>query len=120
MIDEQRKELEGKILEVYLIVCKLLNSKLVLKMLMYWLTRVLQLNAEIEEYNKARESEVPLVQEVEAKVKELRQTIPSLNNHQMSLKASIKKMKETAKDMDEKVDLLLLEQLKKLHTWDNF
>ncbi|KAK1374291.1 Nuf2 domain-containing protein [Heracleum sosnowskyi] len=75
MIDEQRKELEAKILE---------------------------LNAEIEEYNKARESEVSLVQEVEAKVKELRQTIPGLNNHQMSLKASIKKMKENAKEMDEK------------------
>lgn len=76
LIDEQRKELEGKISE---------------------------LNAEIEEYNKARESEVPLVQEVEAKVKELRQTIPGLNNHQMSLKASIKKMKENAKEMDEKI-----------------
>lgn len=76
LIDEQRQELEEKILE---------------------------LNAEIEEYNKARESEVPLVQEVEANVKELRQTIPGLNNHQMSLKASIKKMKENAKEMDEKI-----------------
>ncbi|KAL8114679.1 hypothetical protein AgCh_021518 [Apium graveolens] len=76
VIDEQRKELEGKILE---------------------------LNAEIEECNKARESEAPLVQEVEARVQELRQTIPGLNNHQMSLKASIKKMKENAKDMDEKI-----------------
>lgn len=63
------------------------------------------MNSEIEEHDKARESEVPLVQEVEAKVKELRQTIPGLNNHQMSLKASIKKMKENAKEMDEKVQL---------------
>ncbi|WOG88315.1 hypothetical protein DCAR_0207550 [Daucus carota subsp. sativus] len=76
LIDEQRKELEGKIIV---------------------------LNSEIEEHDKARESEVPLVQEVEAKVKELRQTIPGLNNHQMSLKASIKKMKENAKEMDEKI-----------------
>lgn len=77
------------------------------------------MNSEIEEHNKARESEVPLVQEVEAKVKELRQTITGLNNHQMSLKASIKKMKETAKEMDEKVELLLFEHLMKLHTYDN-
>ncbi|KAK1394917.1 Nuf2 domain-containing protein [Heracleum sosnowskyi] len=76
LIDEQRKELNSKISE---------------------------LNVEIEEYNKARESEVPLVLEVEAKVKELRQTIPGLNNHQMSLKASIKKLKENAREMDEKI-----------------
>lgn len=83
---------------------------------MYWLTSVLQLNAELEEYDKAKESEVPLVQEVESKIKELRQTIPGLNNHQMSLKASIKKMKENAKEMDEKVELVLLERLLKLNT----
>ncbi|KAL8116090.1 hypothetical protein AgCh_022545 [Apium graveolens] len=76
LIDDRRKVLEGKTSE---------------------------LNAEIEEYNKARESEIPLVQEVEAKVKELHQTIPGLNSHQMSLKASIKKMKENAKEMDEKI-----------------
>lgn len=62
-----------------------------------------QLNPEIEECNESRESEIPLVQEVDAKVKELRQTIHGLNNHQMSLKASMKKMKEKAKEMDEKV-----------------
>ncbi|XP_074329777.1 kinetochore protein NUF2 homolog isoform X2 [Apium graveolens] len=76
LIDDRRKVLEGKTSE---------------------------LNAEIEEYNKARESSIPLVQEVEAKVKELHQTIPGLNSHQMSLKASIKKMKENAKEMDEKI-----------------
>ncbi|KAG5525882.1 hypothetical protein RHGRI_032245 [Rhododendron griersonianum] len=66
-------------------------------------SRISQLNAEIAEQNELREREMPLVQDVEAKVKELTQIIPGLNNHQMSLKASIKKMKEKAKEMDEKV-----------------
>ncbi|CAK9178167.1 unnamed protein product [Ilex paraguariensis] len=76
LLDEQRQELEA---------------------------RISQLNAEITEYNESREREMPLVQEVDAKVKELRQTIPTLNNHQMSLKASIRKMKEKAKEMDEEI-----------------
>ncbi|XP_059653464.1 kinetochore protein NUF2 homolog isoform X2 [Cornus florida] len=65
--------------------------------------RISQLNAEIAVFDESREMEMPLVQEVDAKVKELRQTIPGLNNHQMSLKASIRKMKERAKEMDEKI-----------------
>lgn len=62
-----------------------------------------QLNEEISECNQLRENEMPLVQEVEAKVKELRQTIQSLNNHQMSLKANVRKMKEKVNEMGEKV-----------------
>jgi uncharacterized coiled-coil DUF342 family protein len=48
------------------------------------------------------------VQEVDAKVKELRmrQTIPTLNNKQMSLKTSLKNLKEKNVEMDEKVSLL--------------
>ncbi|KAI7992511.1 hypothetical protein LOK49_LG12G00194 [Camellia lanceoleosa] len=76
LIDEQRHELEGRISE---------------------------LNSEIAEHNESREREMPLVQDVDSKVKELRQTIPGLNNHQMSLKASIRKMKEKAKEMDDKI-----------------
>ncbi|CAL5434484.1 unnamed protein product [Camellia sinensis] len=76
LIDEQRHELEG---------------------------RISQLNSEIAEHNESREREMPLVQDVDGKVKELRQTIPCLNNHQMSLKASIRKMKEKAKEMDDKI-----------------
>ncbi|KAH7834935.1 hypothetical protein Vadar_021089 [Vaccinium darrowii] len=76
LLDEKRQQLEG---------------------------RISQLNAEIAEQNEARESEKPLVQDVEAKVKELTQIIPGLNNHQMSLKASIRKMKDKAKEMDEKI-----------------
>lgn len=66
----------------------------------------MQLNAEIEECNEARERELPLVQEVDAKVKELRQTIAGLNNHQMSLRTSFRKLKEKTGEMDEKVRLL--------------
>jgi len=50
--------------------------------------------------------ETPFVQEVDAKVKELLQTIPNLNNKQMSLKTSLKQLKEKNVEMDEKVSLL--------------
>ncbi|XP_052184638.1 kinetochore protein NUF2 homolog [Diospyros lotus] len=76
LLDEQRQELES---------------------------RVSQLNAEIAQLNESREQELPLAQDVDAKVKELCQTIPGLNNQQMSLKASIRKMKDKAKEMDEKI-----------------
>ncbi|KAL8153512.1 hypothetical protein V2J09_011272 [Rumex salicifolius] len=66
-------------------------------------TKISQLNAEIAEYNKACEEQLPLVHEAEAKVKQLRQTIPSLNNQQASLRNSLLKMKEKAKEMDEKI-----------------
>ncbi|KAL2477533.1 Kinetochore protein Nuf2 [Forsythia ovata] len=56
--------------------------------------RISQLNAEIAECEESRERELPLVQEVNSKVTELRQTISGLNNHQMSLKTSIKQLKE--------------------------
>ncbi|PSS29160.1 Kinetochore protein NUF2 [Actinidia chinensis var. chinensis] len=76
LLDDQRQELEG---------------------------RISQLDEEIAEHNESRERELPLVQDVEAKVKELHQTIAGLNNHQVSLKASIRKMKDKAKEMDEKI-----------------
>ncbi|KAB1207031.1 hypothetical protein CJ030_MR7G011352 [Morella rubra] len=63
----------------------------------------MQLNAEIEDYNEARERELPLVQDVDAKVKELRLTIAGLNNHQMALRASFRKLKEKTGEMDDKV-----------------
>jgi len=46
---------------------------------------------------------MPSVQEVDAKVKELRQTIANLNNKQMSLRSTIKKLKEKTVEMDDKV-----------------
>jgi kinetochore protein Nuf2 len=57
----------------------------------------------IAECNEAREREMPSVQEVEAQVKELRQTIANLNNKQMSLRSTIKKLKERTVEMDDKV-----------------
>lgn len=66
----------------------------------------LQLNAEITAYNEARERELPVVQEVDARVKELRQTIQDLNKHQMSLRTSLKKLKEKTGELEEKVRIL--------------
>lgn len=68
-----------------------------------WEAKISQLNEEIEGHNEARERELPLVQELDAKVKELRQTIGGLNNHQMSLRASFRKLKEKTGEMDEKI-----------------
>ncbi|XP_065869512.1 kinetochore protein NUF2 homolog [Euphorbia lathyris] len=65
-----------------------------------WEDKISQLNAEIAEYNVARENELPLVQEVDAKVKDLQQTIAGLNKHQVSLSTSLKKLKENSKAMD--------------------
>ncbi|XP_031265907.1 kinetochore protein NUF2 homolog [Pistacia vera] len=68
-----------------------------------WEAKIAQLNAEIATYNEARERELPVVQEVDAKVKELRQTIQDLNKHQMSLRTSIKKLKEKTGELEEKI-----------------
>ncbi|KAJ6716286.1 MEMBRALIN/KINETOCHORE PROTEIN NUF2 [Salix koriyanagi] len=68
--------------------------------------KISQLNAEITEYNDARESGLPLVHEVDGKVKELRQKIADLNNHQMSLRASYRKLKERSSEMDGEVRML--------------
>lgn len=64
------------------------------------------MNAEITAYNEARERELPVVQEVDARVKELRQTIQDLNKHQMSLRTSLKKLKEKTGELEEKVRIL--------------
>lgn len=67
----------------------------------------LQLNTEIAGYNEARERELPLVQEVDSKVKELRQTIASLNNQQASLRVTLRKLKDNSVEVDEKVSAIL-------------
>ncbi|KAK1550882.1 hypothetical protein Q3G72_026391 [Acer saccharum] len=59
-----------------------------------WEAKMSKLDAEIAEYNEARERELPLVEEVDAKVKDLRQNIQDLNKHQVSRRTSIKKLKE--------------------------
>lgn len=65
--------------------------------------KITQLKLAIAECNEAREREMPSVQEVEAQVKELRQTIANLNNKQMSLRSTIKKLKERTVEMDDKI-----------------
>lgn len=50
-----------------------------------------------------KEKDLPLVQELDAKVKELHQNIAGLNSHQMSLRASLRKLKEKTADMDKEV-----------------
>lgn len=66
------------------------------------------MNTDIAGYNEAREKELPLVQEVDFKVKELRQTIASLNNQQASLRVTLRKLKDNAVELDEKVQLYCL------------
>lgn len=61
------------------------------------------MNAEIANYSEERERELPLVQEVDVKVKELHQTIASLNSQQASLRVSLRKLKEKTGEMDEQV-----------------
>ena len=73
------------------------------------------MNAEIAEYNEARERELPLVQEADAKVKELRQTIQDLNKHQVSQRTSIKKLKEKIEEQEKKVRILMASSLYFLH-----
>ncbi|KAE8656143.1 Kinetochore protein nuf2 isoform 3 [Hibiscus syriacus] len=62
-----------------------------------------KLNAEIAGYSEARERELPLVQEVESKVKELHEMICVFNSNQMSLRTSIRNLKEKNGQMDEKI-----------------
>jgi len=67
----------------------------------------MQLEREIAECNEAREREMPLVQEEEAKVNELKQSIVALNKHQSSLRSTCRKLKDRTAEMDEKVSYYL-------------
>ncbi|KAK7399677.1 hypothetical protein VNO78_10865 [Psophocarpus tetragonolobus] len=66
-------------------------------------TTILQLKMEISEFNEAKERDMPLVEEVEVKVKELKQTIATLNNQQSLLRSTLRKLKEKSGEMDEKI-----------------
>ena len=108
LLDDQRNQLEDRISQVSLLVKEQKKAALTANISFYQILfevipYALQLDVEIADHNEAREREMPVVQEVEVKVKELRQTIQSLNNQQMSLRASFRKMKEKVTEMDEKV-----------------
>lgn len=62
-----------------------------------------QLNTELAELEEMREKDLPLVQEVSFKIKELLQTVDELNKHQLTLRTKIKQLKEKGKETDEKV-----------------
>ncbi|XP_021283498.1 probable kinetochore protein NUF2 [Herrania umbratica] len=68
-----------------------------------WEAKISQLNAEIAGYSEARERELPLVQEVDSKVKELHEMIAGLNSNQMSLRTSFRNLKDKTGQMDEKI-----------------
>lgn len=70
----------------------------------------LQLNKEILNHEEMSKMEQPIIQEVEAEVKELRQTIQSLNKQQMSLKASFRTVNDKTKEIDDKVGFSIMEQ----------
>ncbi|KAK9911620.1 hypothetical protein M0R45_035516 [Rubus argutus] len=63
----------------------------------------LQWNAEIAHYNEAREKELPLLQVVGSKVKELRQAISDLNLDQVKLRTSTRKLKEKTIEVDKEI-----------------
>lgn len=65
--------------------------------------KIVELNAEIAEHEELREKELPLVQEVSLKIKELHQNVDELNKHQATLRAKIKQLKEKGKETDEKI-----------------
>ncbi|KFK40736.1 hypothetical protein AALP_AA2G034500 [Arabis alpina] len=65
-----------------------------------WEAKISQLNAEIGEFDDACERDLPFVQELEAKIDELSQKISGLNNQQLSLSVTYKKMKEKMMKMD--------------------
>nr|XP_043626741.1 kinetochore protein NUF2 homolog [Erigeron canadensis] len=65
--------------------------------------RMSQLTLELSELNESRDREMPLIQELDAKIKEMRQSISAYNKHQMSLKESINKKKEISKEMEEEI-----------------
>lgn len=68
-----------------------------------WEATIVQLNNALSELRAESEKEQPFVLEIDAKVKELQQTIHSLNNHQMSLKATFRALRDKAKEIDEKI-----------------
>ncbi|XP_010518260.1 PREDICTED: probable kinetochore protein NUF2 [Camelina sativa] len=64
---------------------------------------IAQLNAEIGEFDEAAERDLPFVQELEARIEELNQTILALNNQQMSLRATFQQMRDKSTQMDNEI-----------------
>ncbi|CAN8255173.1 unnamed protein product [Cochlearia groenlandica] len=77
--------------------------------------KLAKVNAEIAEYEEARERELPLVEELEENIEQLKHTISELNNQQLSLRTNFLEMKEKNILMDYKISKgdAELEQAKK-------
>ncbi|KAJ9538202.1 hypothetical protein OSB04_030935 [Centaurea solstitialis] len=65
--------------------------------------RILKLNAEISEFKESRENEMPLIQELDTKIKDVDRSVSALSNHQLSLESTVEKKEDAAKEMDEKI-----------------
>ncbi|XP_020103157.1 probable kinetochore protein NUF2 [Ananas comosus] len=65
--------------------------------------KIAELKKRIMEHEVSAQMEEPLVQQVEAEVKELRQTIQNYNKQQMSLKARAKELKEKTDAVNNKI-----------------
>ncbi|KAJ0969184.1 hypothetical protein J5N97_022061 [Dioscorea zingiberensis] len=65
--------------------------------------KIAQLNKEILDHEVACQMEEPIVQELDAEVKQLRQTIQNYNKQQMSLKALFKELKDKSDTINEKI-----------------
>lgn len=70
-----------------------------------------QLNKEIMDHELARQLEEPVVQELDAEVKKLKQAIHNYNKQQMALKTAAKGLKEKTDAITEKVCFLIIEML---------
>lgn len=68
----------------------------------------MQLRKESAALNEARDKEKPLVQEAEAKVKELQQKLDNLNSLQFNLRKEHKAMKEKTEELENNVRTFLL------------
>ncbi|XP_078441078.1 kinetochore protein NUF2 homolog [Wolffia australiana] len=74
-------------------------------------SRISKLKKEIEEHEAAREQELPFVQEIEAEIRGLKQTIQERNKEQMSLKTHFKKIKEGIDVINDKISQVDFELL---------
>lgn len=65
--------------------------------------KISKLNQAILDHEEASQMEKPIIQEVEAEVKELRRTIQNLNKQQASMKTSFLTLKDKTIEVDDKI-----------------
>ncbi|KAK1259866.1 hypothetical protein QJS04_geneDACA020772 [Acorus gramineus] len=65
--------------------------------------KIAELNKQLLDLEESKKMEEPVVQQLEAEVRELKHTIHTLNNQQMSLQASFKALKGKSVELDNKI-----------------